>query len=453
VKPVLDWIKANVVIVILGVVALGALVAGWIFSGSMNAEVRKAAEERARKESELASLERTSVTLNIPGREPITKSVVLNQPLLDQYVQITEKLTKDADEVHKLALARNRGNHRLLMDGVFPQPPATKRETIPNALHKELVAAYERLLASVGAGMPPLPEELAENLMRREAQFIQSNLRKAGREQLDPGELETLKVELAKNRLAMYGEHAQKVGVYADMSILDIPPSPENRALPSVGTMFDWQWKYWITSDILGAIADASSAANEGRPGTVLRSPVKRVLSIRIADGGFGGRQQPQGASFGGAGAGFGDPGAAPPAAAAPVAEAPLAPPQIDLTQEAKRDFSVSFTGRTSNAVYDVRRATVSLIVETARMPELFDAIARRNFMTVLDVKVKPADAFSAARDGFIYGKQPVSEVTLLIESVWLREWTAPFMPADVRTALGITQPGAAGEGGEPPAG
>jgi hypothetical protein len=84
------------------------------------------------------------------------------------------------------------------------------------------------------------------------------------------------------------------------------------------------------------------------------------------------------------------------------------------------------------------------VVVETARMPELFDALARRNFMTVLDVKVRPADPFLAASEGFIYGKNPVSEVDLVIESVWLREWTAPLMPAEVRTALGVgSAPGA----------
>lgn len=58
--------------------------------------------------------------------------------------------------------------------------------------------------------------------------------------------------------------------------------------------------------------------------------------------------------------------------------------------------------------------------------------------MTVLDVKLRPADPFEAARQGYIYGTDPVSEVTLLIETVWLREWTAPFMPGDLRAALGI---------------
>jgi hypothetical protein len=66
------------------------------------------------------------------------------------------------------------------------------------------------------------------------------------------------------------------------------------------------------------------------------------------------------------------------------------------------------------------------------------DAIARRNFMTVLNVVVMPADAFAAAKEGYIYGIEPISRVQLVVESIWLREWTAETMPVDLREMLGI---------------
>jgi hypothetical protein len=453
-KPVLDWVKSNVLIVVLGVVAIGSLVAGWLVSSSMSAEVRAKAQARAGKLTELTGVERGSVTLAIPGSEPTSKQLVVNQKVLDEYQRITGSLKGDADGVHKLALERNRGRHQPVMSGVFPQPPADKRSVIAFGLHKQLVAAYEALLRDINAGSPPPNDDVGEALSRRESQFVESTLKKASRSDLDAKELADLREDLARSRLAIYGEHAQKVSVYAELSALDVPLSPENRKLPSMGQLFDWQWKYWITSDILRAIADASAGTPDGTPGSVIGSPVKRVLSLRIPDGGFGAREQPTGSSFGGMGFGSGGGGggeAAPPAgesaagAAAPAgADAALTEPQIDLTQEASRDYKRSFTGRTTNPIYDVRLAYLTVVVETARMPELFDALARRNFMTVLDVKVRPADPFLAASEGFIYGKNPVSEVDLVIESVWLREWTAPLMPAEVRTALGVGSPAAA---------
>ena len=94
-----------------------------------------------------------------------------------------------------------------------------------------------------------------------------------------------------------------------------------------------------------------------------------------------------------------------------------------------------------------MRNVELVLVVDTEQLPTLFDALAKRNFMTVLDLELRPADAFDAARLGYIYGTSPVSEATLLIETVWLREWTVPFMPSDARQALGIGGGMAMGEG------
>lgn len=129
------------------------------------------------------------------------------------------------------------------------------------------------------------------------------------------------------------------------------------------------------------------------------------------------------------------------------VAEAAVGEVRIDASMEAALDFSRSFTGRISNPIYDVRLVEVVVIVATEQMPRLFDAIATRNFMTVVDLRVRPADAFEAARQGYIYGPDPVSEATILIETVWLREWTAEFMPSDLRAALRIGGGGAEGDG------
>jgi hypothetical protein len=113
-------------------------------------------------------------------------------------------------------------------------------------------------------------------------------------------------------------------------------------------------------------------------------------------------------------------------------------------------DKSLSITGRTSNDVYDVRLVDCELVVATRGIPKVIDAIAQQNFMTVLDVKIRPANAFSAANGGFIYGIEPVSRVNIRLESVWLREWTADAMPSDLRDALGIqSEPNnAAGQAG-----
>ena len=81
----------------------------------------------------------------------------------------------------------------------------------------------------------------------------------------------------------------------------------------------------------------------------------------------------------------------------------------------------------------------------TQGLPKVIDALSRRNFMSILDVRMRPADAFEAAQEGFIYGIEPVSTVDLVIETIWFREWTADAMPPDLRDMLGIRSAPAAG--------
>ncbi|MBL9150309.1 MAG: hypothetical protein JNM94_16595 [Phycisphaerae bacterium] len=457
-KKVLDWVKANVLIVVLGVVALASIGLGWFFAGSLNESVRKTAQERAAKMTDLTGLEKSSVTLNIPGKEPETKQVVINQQILDQYKKLVETLKADADKIRALAVSRNRGNHTLLMEGVFPTVEPSMKQTVHMKLHSAVIAAYSKLFADVGAGSPPPAEAVAEDLVRREGQFILSTLRKANREALDPAEKKLLADELSRNRLALYAEQAQRISVYATTDAVGLPADPRGRAAPTPGEMFDWQWRYWIVSDIMHAVTDAAKMANNGEAGTsVLRNPVKRIVQIRVEPAGFAAAKSSSdgggnaGSGFGGFGAAGGAPAADgqatdpnAPAAAPADPNAPLGTPKVDLATEAARDYTATFTGRQSNAAYDVRRAEVTAIVATAQLPIFFDALAKRNFITVTNVRVEQWNPFADAEAGFVYGKSPVSKVRFDLESVWLREWVAPYMPRDVRAALGITEEPAA---------
>lgn len=440
-KPVLDWVKSNVLIVVFAAVAILSLALGWWFSGALNASVRAEATTRGAKINELASLERSAITLNLPGREPRSVTAVINQQILDQFREIAEAVRADSDRVRTLAVERNRGRHAVVADRVFPEPPATERETTPFRLHKAITASYEQLLAEVNVGMPPPASRVAEDLSRREIQFIQSTLKKPNRESLDERERKELEEELVRSRLAIYGEQAQRLTFYASLAQLELPASPEGRALPSLGEMYDWQWRYWITRDLLEAFVDASAAANGGTPGSVIRSPVKRLLSLRVEEVPWASARRPPAGSgtqrggFGGLG-GFGGgeespgvdgEGGAPAEAAAPA--------------DTALDFKASFTGRTTNGTFDVRRVEVRLVAATSQLPTVFDALARQNFITILDARIQPADPFQAAAEGFIYGREPVSNVVLQLETVWLRDWTVPLMPPEVRAALGASVP------------
>jgi hypothetical protein len=254
-------------------------------------------------------------------------------------------------------------------------------------------------------------------------------------------------------RLGVCNEVALNISMYAALSALTVP-SEDDPAIADLfkdmkdadaqdRMLFDLQWQYWIAADVLRAF----EAANGGTENSVLKNPVKRLVSLRVlpmeavsAAPAAGEASTMGGAEVPAEGAATGTEGEAAPTdgGSAPAPAATLGPPAIDNTVEAARDFAKRFTGRVSNGVYDVRLAEVTFVAETSKLPLVFAKLADENFMTITNVRIAPADAFAAARSGFVYGIEPVSEVTATIETVWFREWTAEFMPAVLRTALGI---------------
>ena len=109
-----------------------------------------------------------------------------------------------------------------------------------------------------------------------------------------------------------------------------------------------------------------------------------------------------------------------------------------------------------SNHLFDVRTTAVDLVIETAAIPALVNELARCNFITVADVRLRPADSFEALRQGYAYGGQPCSELRLTVQSVWLREWTTERMPVALLKTIksaGKPKPEAPAEGAAAPAG
>ncbi len=429
-NQVLDWVKANVFIVIFIVVMLAAPVAMFFVASGMNEGVRKNVSATAQKLTALSNLQ---VTL------PDGQRVLVNEELIQKLEENLRKSSEDKEAVDRLALELNRKNHKPLMDGVFPEPPFEMREVIPKRFHERLVTAYDALLADARAGMPPTLESLAEQLQRRRSLFITQDLKKDVGAALEPEEEARLKATLTEVRLALYRDEATRVGLYASRDALFVPAWDQTK-IPSPAQMFNWQWQYWVIEDVLGAIKQANKDAQ-----TVVLAPVKQVLGIVVRNlpdagapgsdsGGGGAAASPTGeSSFGG----FGESGTAPPPP--PTGEGMGGEmPTAASAAGATRDYSTTFTGLVSSTRYDVVEVDMGLIVATAALPDVLDAISRFNFMTITNLRVEPVDAFAATERGFYFGSEPVCAVTLRLESVWLRDWTKQHMPAATRQALGI---------------
>ena len=453
--PVIQWIKSHILIVICGVIIVAAPVTAYIISSGMNASLRDELQSSSSSLRKLDGFQSTNVSLEVPGGQSVSISAVANPKLIEAYEKAVKNISGASDAVHAAGLRKNRnsaGRARTADDLVksgFPVPKSKKAyEELPFDFHEALVAAYAKLLDKVGAGSPPSRADVGQQLARNQMYFVSNKARKDNVSELDDSEVETMRSELTDARLNFYrswvsGESGRPiVRFYADESALQMPAAPTT--MVPLATLFDWQWKFWITEDILLGLA----AANGDQ--SVITGPVKRVLSLAIEDLGVdidaGGQQRSGGGMSGGGmagasagrnkGGGRGRSGGGSASAATLPAHPGTA--QIDPSKEARIDHTVSITGRASNDVYDLRRVNCSLVMATTGIPTVIDALSRQNFMTVLDVRVRPASVFEAASEGFIYGLEPVSTVDLQIETIWMREWTADLMPPDLREALGI---------------
>ncbi len=431
---VLNWIKANVFIVVFGAVMVAALVAGPLVSSRLNDSVLAEASSRAGKSTNLTSLEKTQLQLPVPGGATIEHTSVINPALIEEYRKAVERLSSDSKLIREMAVNFNSKNRSVLLDSLFPKPPADQRETIPFEFVKRVHDAYAALLRDVGAGMPPTESELAEDLGRREAQYISTIVKKQNRSQLDAEELKGLTEELVKTRRARCDEVAQHLGVYLLPNALDLPEIPQGR-LPTMSEMYNWQWTFWIVDDILHAIEDS-----RGTSDSVLDAPVKRVVSIHVLDHVSPGvpSSNSRGDAPGSGGSGF-SLGGAPPPQPQEQEQAAVGGSKVDPTVEAPLDYSVSFTGRKSNSLYDVRNVELVVIVAADGLSSLIDALAKRNFITTIDLSVAPIDAYAAASNGYVY-REPVIQATLRLETIWLREWTSRRMPEDLKRQLGIAE-------------
>jgi len=426
-SAVLDWVKANVASVIFFVVMIAALVALPIVSKRMNSGVQALVKDRVKQLGDLNKLEKTTISFGNPVLgPPESRTVLVNERLLARYREVIDADREDAQLVVQMAIDHNKQDHTVLLRSLFPEPAAADREVLPEQFHNIVSEAYVDLLASIDAGMPPSTESVVADITRRRAQFLTQTLQKDVDDALDDDEAAQLQEILSGERMSKYAQQADELGIYAEVEALR-PPEWLPTHPYTLGELYEWQWQYWAVEDIVLALDDANSKSD-----SVQQAPVKRIVELTML------AQSDAPAAGGGDSGGFGTGGRS-----SAASEAPEVKP-ANPAQEIKPDFAYSITGRTTNPLYDIRELDLVLVIETAKLTDVIDALARRNFIAVLDLDLTPEDHYAAAGEGYFYGREPVSLLRLRLETVWLRSWTREFMPAEVKAALGVADPPAA---------
>ena len=463
-QKIVSWCKSNIVLVILIAVSIGAIVGLPQLGASWEEQVLDTLRQRSKNFTKIEALAKTSVT---PPGSTTTSHVAVNQALVDEYTAVSSSLRGDAERVVVQAVEMNQKDYAVLFtdspNNLFPNPSRSQMETLPQQYYQQLETDYKSLLQVVGAGSPISQGDLASYLEDARVRFMETNLSTKHDASLTKEQRESLEKHLSKLRMLRLRTNAQDMSVYLNESTLRIPEfNHKNSQL--IESLFGWQWRYWVIADTVGSIA----AINKGQ--SVLTSPIKRVVSIGVIGlpaveddidddvrggrgggsvpppdmGGFGSpgdsggapRGGPMGGPMGGPTGGGGDAGGRGGGDAGGRgggdSGGSSGTPKGDIKP------GESFTGRVSGDMFDLITIRLKCIVDTQRIPEILDGFAQYNFLTVIDLNLRPADKFDALSEGFDYGPASVSELTVVLESVWLRSWTTEFMPDSVKKILGI---------------
>lgn len=437
------WIRSNPVTVVAAavvVLALGFL--GWIQVQGAGLEERVAArEDQIRKIKSFMQ-----VTVEVPDKDPdappqVLENLTANLVEIDKLKSIHERMNSEHNKIFKFAVAKNQGDHLLLAEGIFPAAtdparPIEARDAYRHAFERMLQPdADDAVLPRLNAGMPPMLEDLNDAILRVEDEF-----KGFGEETLSEAEDRKLFEEQSQRLIELLEQRARELDLYAetDPYAADFPfhvgawSNPTGRP-PQPHQLWEGQLELWIQQDLARVIALTNRKEDSQEDG-VIGSPVKRLIKIEVVPGYVGLHTR------GGLVEGSAD-------RALRVEDETYPPPQggqrtNDPDQAQSNNFFVGPTGRVSNAIYDVRHARLTAVVDLQRLPKLLNNIGKVNFMTVLGIQWVDVDEYEALQEGFVYGSAvDAAEVTMVVETIWLREWTEQYMPEKVRQYVGIDEP------------
>lgn len=433
-KGLITFVKRRWPLIVSIVVILVALPVAWVVSSNLNKGIKQGQESAANEL--LTRLEGLKVTYELPapveGMEPVQRTGVMPHPRLTEFFgQQQAAQGERLAEATEAIIEFNRKGRGVLVEGLFPEQPEDNSEAqllrlrMQNMLMpKDGGSVYERLLATINATTPPEPQSVLDTLNDTAARLRERESAAGGGAEMDPQEQAQMMQELTAQRVSLYARPAQEGSVYLslaqfpDGSPFDTSPTFPRQAVPGSpghGLTFLWQLDYWLAQDIVGFIGEANSMNGNLLP--IIEAPIKRVVSIdgepfRLAD--VSSRDEFADAV---------DPG--------PEPSGQLFEPRL----------YASPTGRDPgwfNQLYDIRRVKLGLVVDSSRLPQIVDAAARYNLITVADLDISPVDVWDDLERGYYYGQDHVVRLDIELELIYLRAWTAPLMPNVIRQEIGL---------------
>ena len=484
-KEVVAWIKLNpltvasIVVIVLSLAFIG-YVRFWEAPG-----LEKEITARQTDLNKVRQFQNQTITVppeNADDPQKVLRGITINAETIKVLSGIYANLNQQSREVLDVAERINREGHQVLVNNLFPSTPDSlafrARENYRSALPTLLADAQRArrfrestaseagngsglTLPFLNAGLPPNRDTIQLALDQKVDEAASSaDLSAYGPEQRE-NLLEEQRVLLINQLI----DRAEQINIYADPSLGDATnPNPDfplqvaelgqTQGSPTADELWEGQLQLWILQDIVQAIALANDVANTGNYGTyaegsrkgepipssVLNAPIKRLLQLEVLPGYVGLH------TVGGMGALGGDTSSA--GLTRSTGGALYPPPAGGMTAEPREtalpdNFVFAPTGRSSNGIFDVRHARLVVYADYQLLPRFFNALSKVNLMTIIDGRYTDLDEYGPEGLGslYLYGAGDIVRAEFIIETLWLREWTADLMPPKVKQYVGLAEP------------
>lgn len=207
---------------------------------------------------------------------------------------------------------------------------------------------------------------------------------------------------------------AKSILCYYDETSFHVSPIAYQEDAPTPEDMWEAQVGLWIQEDVVKAIAELNQEAAEqvaDGDACVEYVPVKRLVGLRVL-----GYEVPKLGRL----------------------VFPAASGEVQLAGAG----GPSLTGRKCNEQYDVVRFVVQVVIDQRDVLQLIDRISRVNFYQCLGADYEVVDHNIAINQGYFYGTDPVVTATLEFEGYMAREVYEELMPPAIRKLLGIDTEG-----------
>ena len=275
------------------------------------------------------------------------------------------------------------------------------------------------------------------------------------------------------------GKSSSPMCVYARRDELNIGEWASAPEAPGEEECWFAQLDFWIQQDlaeIFSALNEAS-AQERGEEPSVENAAVKRIVSIYVDPYYYVGLEQqsiqtqtlpsgrvsgaPSSSGFAGLGAapggggpgGFGFGGGQVPAPEA--SKTRVKSPEARRRARSLKQRVKPFTERFCDEQADVLHFSFAVVVDSRRINELLDALSRKNLYTVLNISFSRADLeiddhefakfdrsaeifdpYLDAKEGLVYGSDPVVMLDVNVEALFLKDIYGEYMPPAVKDIL-----------------